>query len=207
MLKKMPGVTVESDGTIKVNGQAVRRVLVNGKEFFTGDVKMATKNLNADAVDKVQVFDRKSDQAAFTGIDDGNSEKTINLKLKKDRNYATFGKASGGAGTGGEGGGGGGANRFDIQANINKFRGDEQLSFLGMGNNTNRQGFTLMDVLNFTGELSRGMKNGGGGVKIQMNDAGNNNGLPVTGLGQSQAQLQQYLGQGQDLTELQLYGE
>jgi hypothetical protein len=193
MLKKMPGVTVESDGTVKVNGQTVRRVLVNGKEFFTGDVKMATKNLNADAVDKVQVFDRKSDQAAFTGIDDGNSEKTINLKLKKDRNYATFGKVSGGAGTRGGGdtemGGGTGAGRFDAQANINKFNGDEQLSFLGMGNNTNRQGFTLMDVLNFTGELSRGMKNGGGGVKVQMNDAGSNNGLPVTGLGQNQQGL------------------
>jgi hypothetical protein len=198
MLKKMPGVTVESDGTVKVNGQTVRRVLVNGKEFFTGDIKMATKNLNADAVDKVQVFDRKSDQAAFTGVDDGNSEKTINLKLKKDRNYATFGKVSGGAGGGGAGngsagvgggtgsGGAGTGGRYDVQANINKFKGDEQLSFLGMGNNTNRQGFTLMDVLNFTGELSRGMRNGGGGVRIQTSDAGGNNGLPVTGLGQSQ---------------------
>jgi hypothetical protein len=181
MLKKMPGVTVESDGTLKVNGQTVRRVLVNGKEFFTGDIKMATKNLNADAVDKVQVYDRKSDQAAFTGVDDGNSEKTINLQLKKDRNFATFGKASAGASAGA-----GTSSRFDAQTNINKFKGDEQISFLGMANNTNRQGFTLMDVLNFTGELSRGMRNGGGGVRIQMNDAGSNNGLPVTGLGQDQ---------------------
>ena len=197
MLKKMPGVTVESDGTLKVNGQTVRRVLVNGKEFFTGDIKMATKNLNADAVDKVQVYDRKSDQAAFTGVDDGNSEKTINLQLKKDRNFATFGKASAGAGlaAGAPGPAPSAAGglpqamptiRFDAQTNINKFKGDEQLSFLGMANNTNRQGFTLMDVLNFTGELSRGMRNGGGGVRIQMNDAGSNNGLPVTGLGQDQ---------------------
>jgi len=183
MLKKMPGVTVESDGTIKVNGQTVRRILVNGKEFFTGDVKMATKNLNADAVDKVQVFDRKSDQAAFTGVEDGSSEKTINLKLKKDRNFATFGKIAAG---GGEGGDRSGSGRFDAQANINKFKGDEQLSFLGMANNTNRQGFSLMDVLNFTGELSRGMRNGGGGIKVQTGDAGSNNGLPVTGLGQNQ---------------------
>jgi len=180
MLKKMPGVTVESDGTIKVNGQTVRRILVNGKEFFTGDVKMATKNLNADAVDKVQVFDRKSDQAAFTGVDDGNSEKTINLKLKKDRNFATFGKIAAGDGSGS------GDGRYEAQTNINKFKGDEQLSFLGMANNTNRQGFSLMDVLNFTGELSRGMRNGGGGIKIQTGDAGSNNGLPVTGLGQNQ---------------------
>ncbi|HUB60399.1 MAG TPA: TonB-dependent receptor [Puia sp.] len=220
MLRKIPGVTVESDGTIKVNGQTVRRILVNGKEFFTGDTKMATKNLNADAVDKLQVFDRKSDQASFTGVDDGNSEKTINIQLKKDRNFATFGKvgAGGGADGGGAGAGGGGMGvggsgvgggagvgggtgavgggadrdgRYDGQANINRFRGDEQLSFLGMGNNTNRQGFTVMDVLNFTGELSRGMRNGGGGISIQTSNAGNNNGLPVTGLGQSQQGIAQ----------------
>lgn len=188
MLKKMPGVTVESDGTIKINGQTVRRILVNGKEFFTGDVKMATKNLNADAVDKIQVYDRSSDQATFTGIDDGNREKTINIKLKKDRNFATFGKVTAGAGDGGAPSGmaGGGEGRFDGQANINKFSGDEQLSFLGMGNNTNRQGFTIQDVLNFTGELSHGMRNGGGGIQLQNGSAGSNNGLPVTGLGQSQ---------------------
>lgn len=175
MLKKMPGVTVESDGTIRVNGQAVRRVLVNGKDFFSGDVKMATKNLNADAVDKVQVFDRLSDQAQFTGVDDGNREKTINLKLKKDRNKALFGKVTAGAGD---------DERYDAQANINRFNGDEQLSFLGMSNNTNRQGFSMQDILNFTGELSRGMRNGGG-ITIRT-DGGDDNGLPVTGLGQNQ---------------------
>ncbi|HEV3413477.1 MAG TPA: TonB-dependent receptor [Puia sp.] len=199
MLRKIPGVTVESDGTVKVNGQTVRRILVNGKEFFTGDIKMATKNLNADAVDKLQVFDRKSDQAAFTGVDDGNSEKTINIQLKKDRNFATFGKVGAGAGLGGDGGSGAGAGsdgRYDGQANINRFRGDEQLSFLGMGNNTNRQGFTLMDVLNFTGELSKGMRNGGGGISIQTGNAGNNNGLPVTGLGQSQQGIAQTVAGG-----------
>jgi hypothetical protein len=189
MLRKIPGVTVESDGTVKVNGQTVRRILVNGKEFFTGDVKMATKNLNADAVDKLQVFDRKSDQASFTGVDDGNSEKTINIQLKKDRNFSTFGKV--GAGAGADGSPANNDGRYDGQANINRFRGDEQLSFLGMGNNTNRQGFSLMDVLNFTGELSKGMRNGGGGISIQTSNAGNNNGLPVTGLGQSQQGIAQ----------------
>ena len=175
MLKKMPGVTVDADGTIKVNGQTVKRVLVNGRDFFTGDIKMATKNLNADAVDKVQVYDKKSDQATFTGVDDGNSEKTINLKLKKDHNHALFGKVAAGGGSNG---------KYDAQANINRFNGDEQASFIGMANNTNRQGFSLMDVLNFTGELSRGMRNGGGGLSIQT--GGTNNGLPVSGLGQNQ---------------------
>ena len=194
MLRKIPGVSVESDGTIKVNGQTVRRILVNGKEFFTGDTKMATKNLNADAVDKLQVFDRKSDQASFTGVDDGNSEKTINIQLKKDRNFATFGKLGAGAGVDGSPANNDG--RYDGQVNINRFRGDEQFSLLGMGNNTNRQGFTLMDVLNFTGELSRGMRNGGGGISIQTSNAGDNNGLPVTGLGQSQQGIAQTLAGG-----------
>lgn len=85
LLKKLPGVTVNNDGTVRVNGQRINRVLVNGKGFFTGDPRMATRNLDADAIDKVQVFDKKSDRSEFTGVDDGQSEKAINLKLKKDR--------------------------------------------------------------------------------------------------------------------------
>ena len=178
MLKKMPGVTVDKDGTVKVNGQTIKRVLVNGREFFTGDVKMATQNLPADAVDKVQVFDRQSDQSQFTGVDDGNSEKTINLKLKKDKDNALFGKLMAGAGN---------DERYDVQANVNRFKGKEQLSFLGMSNNINRQGFELMDVLNFTGQLQRGMRNGGGiEIRTETNDNNDNGGLPITGLGQQQ---------------------
>jgi hypothetical protein len=174
MLKKMPGFTIDNDGTIRVNGQIIRSVLVNGKEFFTGDPKMATKNLSADAIDKVQVFDRTSDQAQFTGVDDGNKEKAINLKLKNDRNHALFGRVTAGAGT---------DSRYDAQANINRFNGDEQLSFLGMGNNVNKQGFTLNDVLNFTGEMARGMRNGGG---IVIRDNAQDFAVPVSGLGQNQ---------------------
>ncbi len=175
LLKKLPGVTVDNDGTVRVNGQKINRVLVNGKEFFTGDPKMATKNLDADAIDKVQVFDKKSDRAAFTGVDDGQNEKAINLKLKKDRDNAIFGRVTAGGGT---------DKRYDGQTNINKFKGEQQMSLIGMGNNVNRQGFSLTDVLNFTGELSRGMRNGGG---ITIRTGGDdNNGLPVTGVGQNQ---------------------
>jgi hypothetical protein len=176
MLKKLPGVTVDNDGTVRVNGQKVNRVLVNGKEFFTGDPKMATKNLDADAVDKVQVFDKKSDRAEFTGVDDGQSEKTINLKLKKDRNNAVFGKVAAAAGTN---------QRYDAQTNINKFNGDQQMSFIGMGNNTNKQGFSISDILNFSGDMSRSMRSGGGGITINMGGGGDNNGLPVSGAGQN----------------------
>ena len=83
LLKKMPGIEVDKSGGITVNGKTVTKVFVNGKEFFTGDPKMATKNLPADAIDKIQVYDRKSDQAMFTGIDDGTEETAINLKVKK----------------------------------------------------------------------------------------------------------------------------
>lgn len=185
MLKKMPGVTVDNDGTIRVNGQVVRNVLVNGRPFFTGDPKMATKNLSADAVDKVQVFDKKSDKSAFTGVDDGNAETAINLKLKKDKANAIFGRVTAG----------GSNERYDAQANINQFKGDKQLSFLGMGNNTNRQGFSMTDILNFTGELNRSVR-GGGGVTIRINNNDNNDGLPVAGLGQNQQGIAQTIAGG-----------
>ena len=95
LLKKLPGVQVAKDGTVKAQGQNVNKVLVDGKEFFGNDPKMATKNLPADAVDKVQVYDKLSDQAQMTGFDDGNSEKTINLKLKKDKKKGRLWKSYG----------------------------------------------------------------------------------------------------------------
>jgi hypothetical protein len=176
LLKKMPGVSIDADGTVRVNGQRIRRVLVNGKEFFTGDPKMATKNLPADAIDKVQVFDKKSDRAEFTGVDDGNSETAINLKLKKDRDNALFGKATAAAGT---------DKRYDGQFNLNRFKGEKQLSVLGMGNNTNRQGFSFQDALSFSGDMARSMR-GGGGITLRIaNDNDDNNGLPIAGMGQN----------------------
>jgi hypothetical protein len=85
LLKKLPGIQVDKNGEIKAMGEKVEKVLVDGEEFFGDDPGMAVKNIRADAVKEVQVFDKKSDQAAFTGIDDGNTKKTINLKLKDDR--------------------------------------------------------------------------------------------------------------------------
>ena len=82
LLKKLPGVKVDKDGTVTAQGEKVNRVLVDGKEFFGNDPKIATRNLPADAVDKVQVYDRQSDQAQLTGFEDGNYEKTINLDRK-----------------------------------------------------------------------------------------------------------------------------
>ncbi len=184
MLKKMPGVEVEKDGSIKVNGKRISRVLVNGRDFFNGDPKMATRNLSADAIDKVQVFEKPSDQSEFTGIDDGNKTPTINLKLKKDKKNAAFGKASLAAGT---------KDRYDGQFNINKFNGDQQLSAIGMANNTNRQGFSIMDMLNFSGQ-SRKMMSGGGARIVINNENDDEFGLPVAGINNRQGITQTIAG-------------
>jgi hypothetical protein len=159
LLKKLPGVKVEKDGTIKAQGEKVNRVLVDGKEFFGNDPKIATKNLPADAVDKVQVYDKQSDQAQLTGFEDGNYEKTINLKLKKDKKKGVFGKVNAGAGNN---------ERYEGKFNVNSFKGARQLSAIGMGNNTNAEGFSFMDILNFTGELARMQRGGGGNMNINI---------------------------------------
>lgn len=96
LLRKMPGIQVNSKGEITAQGERVQKVLVDGEEFFSDDPAVVTKNLRADAVDKVQAFDKKSDQAVFTGIDDGQKIKTLNLTLKEDKKKGYFGKAEAG---------------------------------------------------------------------------------------------------------------
>lgn len=161
LLKRLPGVEVESDGTIKAQGETVQRVTVNGKEFFGRDPKLATRNLPSVAVDKVQVYDRRSDQATFSGIDDGQREKTINLELKEEYRNGSFGNFQAGAGVDQTG-----EARYETRLSFNRFSKTTQLSVLGMGNNVNQQGFSVGDYLNFSGELSRGMGGGGGGIRI-----------------------------------------
>lgn len=169
LLKKMPGIDVESDGTLRAQGEQVQRVTVDGREFFGRDPKLATRNLPADAVEKVQVFDRKSDQSQFTGIDDGQKEKTINLELKPEKRNGAFGTLMAGAGTDG---------RYQGRGNINRFTKGKQLSFLGMGNNVNEQGFSFGDYMNFSGGSTQMMGGGGGAMAIQIN-GDNQNGVPM----------------------------
>lgn len=165
LLKKLPGVEVETDGTVRAQGEQVQRVMVDGREFFGRDPKLATRNLPADAVEKVQVFDKKSDQAVFTGIDDGQKEKTINLELKEEKRNGAFGTLMGGIGT---------EDRFQGKASINRFTKGQQLSFLGMANNINEQGFSIDDYMNFTGGSQAMM--GGGGGRVQLSFSSDNSG-------------------------------
>lgn len=178
LLKKLPGVEVENDGSIKAQGEQVKRVTVDGREFFGRDPKLATRNLPADAVDKVQVFDKKSDQAEFTGIDDGQRDKTINLELKEEKRNGVFGNVMGGVGT---------DDRLTAKASLNRFKKGQQLSFIGMGNNINEQGFSIDDYLNYSG----GLGNSGGGIRIQLG-GDNSSSIPLNTGGRQNGLMTNY---------------
>ena len=140
LLKKMPGIQVDKNGQIKAMGQTVERVLVDGEEFFGDDPGMAVKNLRADAVKEVQVFDKKSEQAEFTGIDDGKTQKTINLKLKEDKKKGYFGKIDVA---------GGPLKDIDDRYNQNylfsSFKGKRKLSGFLLNGNTGQDGLNWQD--------------------------------------------------------------
>lgn len=158
LIKKIPGMEVAKDGSIKSQGEAVQRVLVNGKRFFGDDPKMATKNLPPDVIDKIQVFDDQSDQSKFTGFDDGNRVKTINITTKKDMRKGVFGKAVAGVGNNGN---------FDESFNFSKVNGDQQLTFLGQANDINKQNFTQQNLgggRGFGGNFGGGSSGGGSGI-------------------------------------------
>lgn len=175
LLKKIPGVQVDRDGTITAQGQSVTKVLVDGKPFFGNDPKMATRNLPADIIDKVQVFDQLSEQAAFNGVDDGDRSKTINITTKKDKRKGTFGQQSVAVGPKP-----GDDPRYAVKGTLNRFNNGEQISLLGMANNINQQGFTAQDLglgNNFGGSgRGSGGGGGGGGSFVRSGGGGSGNG-------------------------------
>lgn len=160
LLKRMPGMEVDRDGSVTSQGKSVTRVLVEGKEFFGRDPKMATKNIPANAIDKVQVFDKKSDRAEFTGIDDGEEETTINFVLREDKKNLGFGRVSAGVGAD--------ANkdaRYNLAATYSTFKNGNQLSFVGNANNVNQMNFSNADFSMIgVGRGMGGVSFGGGGM-------------------------------------------
>lgn len=153
LVKKMPGITVEN-GTVKAQGEDVKKILVDGKEFFGDDANMALKNLPAEIIDRVQVFNRLGDQAQFTGFNDGNTDKTMNITTKTGRNNGTFGKLYAGYGTN---------DRYQAGGNINLFNGDRRITILGMSNNINQQNFSMQDLFGGNASAPRMPMGGGGG--------------------------------------------
>lgn len=133
LLKKLPGVEIDSEGKITAHGKEVKKILVDGKEFFSDDPKVASKNLPAMMIDKLQVVDRKSDLARMTGVDDGEEETVINLTVKPGMKNGWFGVVNAGAGT---------DNRYAGDFNINRFWNGNQVTLLGNFNNINQLGFT-----------------------------------------------------------------
>lgn len=132
VLKKLPGVEVDKTGTVKAQGETITKVKVDGKEFFGNDPLLATKNLPADMIDKIQIVDELSDQAKFTGVDDGSRTKIINITTKKSKKNGYFGNSTAGYGTN---------DRYDINANINRFNQERKMSVIAQFNNVNKQNF------------------------------------------------------------------
>lgn len=142
LLKKFPGVDVDKEGNITVNGRKVNKMLVEGKEFFGSDPKIASKNLPANLIDKVQVTDDKEEQQRNPDLSAGELGQVINLKLKKSIRQGWFGKLYAGAGT---------EDRYEGGGIVNMFRDTLQVSLLGYSNNLNRSGFSVQDVMNIGG--------------------------------------------------------
>jgi hypothetical protein len=169
LLKKLPGMQVDRDGTVKAQGEQVQKVYVDGKEFFSNDPKMATKNLTADMVDQVELFDDMSEQAKFNRIDDGSRTKAINLKLKKDKKKGVFGKADAGYGT---------DERREAGLNANIFKGATQTSVIAKANNTNNISFGFSDMIGAFG----GSGFGGGGMNVVRGGGNSGGGGSMGGL-------------------------
>ncbi|WP_181306547.1 outer membrane beta-barrel protein [Rufibacter sp. XAAS-G3-1] len=158
LIQKMPGITIQN-GQVQAQGERVQRVLVDGKEFFGEDPNAVLKNLPAEVISKIQVFDRQSDQAQFTGFSDGNEQKTINIITKPEFRTGRFGRLSAGAGS---------DNRYRISGNINQFEGDRRISIVGLSNNVNEQNFSSEDLVGVASASSRGgggNRGGGGGPR------------------------------------------
>lgn len=146
LITKMPSVQTEG-GQVKVQGENVGKVLVDGKPFFGNDPSAALKNLPAEVVDKIQIFDQASEQTQFSGIQDGNTVKTINIVTRTDMRAGQFGKVYAGYGSDA---------RYQSGGNINIFDGDRRISLIGMSNNINVQNFASEDILGVLGQSGRG---------------------------------------------------
>ncbi len=175
LLRKLPGVVVE-DGEVTAEGETVQRVLVDGREFFGGDVQAALRTLPAEIVQEVQVFDRQSEAAQFSGFDDGDAEKTINIVTRPGMSNGQFGRAYAGGGPGGE---------YLAGGNVTLLDGDRRITVVGIANNVDRQNFATEDLLGVTtgsGGRGRGGRGGGRGGGTDVSDllVGDQDGLATT---------------------------
>jgi len=180
LVSKMPGVAIV-DGKVQAQGEEVKQVLVDGKRFFGDDANAVLKNLPAEIIDKVQVFDKKSDQSQFTGFDDGNASKTINIVTKAQFRNGIFGKVYGGYGY---------ENKFKGGASVNIFKGNRRITILAQSNNINEQNFSSEDLVGVAssaptgggGRRGGGGQGGGSGNSSDNFSINNQNGINTTSL-------------------------
>lgn len=165
LLKKMPGITV-TDGAVEAQGEEVKKIFVDGKEFFGEDVTTAIKSLPAQAVDRIEVYNKLSDAAEFSGMDDGEGYKAINIVTHKNMRQGQFGKFYAGLGYDADTRTG---DRFKYLAggNANIFSGDSRVSIIGLFNNVNQQNFSFEDILGVSGSTGGGRRGGVGQYMVR----------------------------------------
>ena len=185
LLKKLPGVEVSEDGTVTANGQTISKITIDGKTFFLDDPQLASKNIPAKIIDKVKVVEKKSEQAEFTGIDDGNDETIIDLSIQKGMMNGLFGNVMAGAGhdvrkqvSGSELSSGNCDWRYQGAGFLGRFTDKNQLSVVINGNNTNNRGFN-----DLAGSMMQGMRGGGGGMGRGSRGWGPGNGITTSWMG------------------------
>ncbi len=185
LLKKLPGVEVSEDGTVTANGQTISKITIDSKTFFLDDPQLASKNIPAKIIDKVKVVEKKSEQAEFTGIDDGNDETIIDLSIQKGMMNGLFGNVMAGAGhdvrkqvSGSELSSGNGDWRYQGAGFLGRFTDKNQLSVVINGNNTNNRGFN-----DLAGSMMQGMRGGGGGMGRGSRGWGPGNGITTSWMG------------------------
>jgi hypothetical protein len=163
LIQKMPGMVMDN-GQIKAQGEAIQQVLVDGKPFFGNDPSAALQNLPADVIQSIQVLDQQSDQAQFTGFQDGETTKTINIVTKPDKRVGRFGRAYAGYGYPDD--------LYQGGASVNMFNGDRRITLLGQSNNINQQNFAQEDLLGVSGGGGRRGRRGGGAGDFLVNNQG-----------------------------------
>ena len=179
LLKKLPGVEVGADGSITANGETIKKITIDGKTFFLDDPQLASKNIPAKIIEKVKVVEKKSDQAMFTGIDDGEEETIIDLKLRPGMAKGWFGNIMGGGGHDVPGAGSDMDDwRYQGAAMVGRFTDKSQLSIILNGNNTNNRGFN-----DIAGNMMGNMRGGRGGMGRGQGGWGGNNGISTTWMG------------------------
>lgn len=168
LIKKLPGVTVDQGGTVTAQGETVQKVTVDGKDFFGNDATATLRNLPAEIIDKIQVFDKLSDQAQLTGFDDGNTTKSINIVTRKDMRQGQFGRLYAGYGS---------DDRYSAGGNVNFFNNNRRISLIGLFNNINQQNFSSQDLLGVSSGRGGGGHRGGGSNSFNV---GQQNGIAKT---------------------------